>query len=210
MRVLLISGFLVLAITVTAGSDPTVPKTPLPKQGIVELLMEYLEVRYPSTYVKGDLLYVSVHQQSMFHVRNGWLVKEYPIATAKNGLGSKKDSYRTPTGMHRISEKFGDNVPYLGIFKDRKFTGEIADTSFTGADLDHITSRILRLQGSEPGHNQGGSIDSHQRFIYIHGTANEASIGKPSSRGCIRMRNADVIELYDLVQIGTPVVILDN
>ena len=84
-----------------AGSD-TLRIASHPKQGIVELLMEYLEVRYPSTYIQSDLLYVSVHKQSMFHVRNGVLLKEYPIATAKNGLGCEKDSYRTPTGMHMI------------------------------------------------------------------------------------------------------------
>ena len=190
-----------------AGSDTTLTRH-IPKQGLVELLMEYLEIRYPSTYIEGDLLYVSVHRQSMFHVRNGLLVKEYAIATAKNGLGSEKDSYRTPTGMHRISEKYGAGVPINGIFRDRKFTGEIADLN--GHDLDQITSRILRLDGTEAGHNRGGDHDSHKRCIYIHGTANETSIGKPSSRGCIRMRNADVIEIFDLVQIGTPVVILDN
>lgn len=188
--------------------DPSHP-APHPKQGIVELLMEYLEVRYPSAPIKGDLLYVSVHRQALFHVRHGVLLKEYPIATAKNGLGSRKDSYRTPTGLHRITAKIGDGVPLYGIFKDRKFTGAIADTA-SGSEMDVITTRILWLDGLEQGHNRGGDQDSRRRYIYIHGTADEASIGKPSSMGCIRMRNHDVLELFDLVAVGVPVVILDN
>ncbi len=209
MRILLLLTVFTLTLTASAYSD-TARALAHPRQGIVELLMEYLEVRYPSTYINGDLLYVSVHQQSMYHVRHGRLVNVYPIATAKNGLGSRKDSYRTPTGMHVISEKYGEDAPMFGIFKDRKFTGIVADTTYTGEDHDHITSRILWLKGTEPGQNLGGDQDSHGRFIYIHGTANEASIGRPTSRGCIRMRNADVIALYALIQVGTPVVILDN
>jgi hypothetical protein len=181
-----------------------------PKQGVADLLMEYMQVRYSAYPLEGDLLYVSVVRQRLFHLQGGKLVAELPIATASNGLGTERDSYRTPTGLHRIAEKIGGDVPPFGILKDRMFTGEIADPDFAGVDKDRITSRVLWLEGLEPGHNQGGDVDSYERYIYIHGTANERSIGTPSSRGCIRMLNADVIALYDKVPEGTLVVVLDN
>lgn len=180
------------------------------RQGLVDLLLEYLELRYQQADLDGDVLYVSVHRQALYHVRERRLVAEYPIATASNGLGTLRDTYRTPTGLHRISEKIGDGVPPFGILKDRRFTGELADPDFAGVDKDWITSRVLWLDGLEPGHNRGGAVDSHDRFIYIHGTANERSIGTPSSMGCIRMLNSDVIELYDRVHEGALVVVLDN
>ena len=188
-----------------------------PKQGLIDLLMEYVEARYPEHFASSDtvdteqvLLYVSVKRQALFHVRGGRLLAEYPIATATAGLGSEMDSFRTPTGLHSVSELFGDTVPPLGILKDRVFTGELADPDFAGIDKDWITSRILWLEGLEPGVNQGNKVDSHERYIYIHGTANERSVGTASSMGCIRMRNADVIALYEQVPIGALVVILDN
>lgn len=183
---------------------------PHPKQGLIDLLMEYMQVRYPAQALDGDILYVSVQRQRLFHVRSGELLNEYPIATASKGLGAQVDSYRTPTGLHRVSEKLGDGVPPLGILKDRAFTGEFADADFAGVDKDWITSRIFWLSGLEPGVNQGGSVDSYERYIYIHGTANERSVGTPSSMGCIRMKNNDVIALYDSVPVGALVVVLDN
>ena len=181
-----------------------------PKQGLVDLLLEYLLARYPSYEASGDVLYVSVARQALFHVRAGQLLAEYPCATAKAGLGSADGSLRTPTGLHRVSEKFGDALPPLAILKDREFPGEFADPDFAGVDKDWITSRILWLEGLEPGVNQGGTVDSHARYIYIHGTANEKSVGTASSMGCIRMLNADVIALYERVPVGALVVILDN
>jgi L,D-transpeptidase YbiS len=181
-----------------------------PKQGLADMLIEYLAVRYTSLELEGHILYVSVQRQALYHVQRGKLLAEYPIATAGNGLGTQRDSYCTPTGLHRIREKIGDDVPPLGILKDRVFTGEFADPDFAGVDKDWITSRVLWLEGLEPGHNQGGAVDSYERYIYIHGTANERSIGTPSSKGCVRMRNADVIALYAEIPVGALVVILDN
>jgi hypothetical protein len=181
-----------------------------PRQGLADLLLEYLEVRYTGADLMGDILYVSVQRQSLFHLRRRRLLNVYPVATSGRGLGAETDSYRTPEGLHRISDKVGDEVPPLGILKERVYTGELADVDFAGVDKDWITSRILWLDGLEPGLNKGGSVDSHDRFIYIHGTANERSVGTPSSMGCIRMCNADVIKLYDAVPVGALVVILDN
>jgi len=181
-----------------------------PKQGLVDMLIEYLGSRYGPIELEGHILYISVQRQSLYHIDGGKLLVEYPIATSGKGLGSQRDSYRTPTGLHRVREKIGDDVPPLGILRDRLFTGEFADLDFAGVDKDWITSRVLWLEGLEPGHNQGGSVDSYERYIYIHGTANERSIGTPSSMGCVRMRNADVIALYAAIPVGTLVVILDN
>lgn len=181
-----------------------------PKQGVADMLLEYLHVRYPAHDLGGTVLYISISKQRLYHVEDGRMVHDYPIATASNGLGAQLNSFRTPTGLHRISEKYGDGVPMYGIFKDRVFTGELADPDFAGIDKDWITSRILWLDGLEPGVNQGGARDSHARYIYIHGTANERSLGTPSSRGCVRMANVDVIRLYEQVPIGALVAILDN
>ncbi len=200
----------ILLFSFVLSAPPWKPPADASSQDLVDMLLEYMEVRYPGHDLNGNLLYIQVSSQRMVHVRGRRFVGEYLIATASNGLGSDNNSFRTPTGLHRVSKKYGDGVPMYGILKDRKFTGEIADPDFAGVDKDWITSRILWLDGLEPGHNKGGQIDSHKRYIYIHGTANERSIGTPSSRGCIRMRNADVIALYDQVPVGTLVVVLDN
>lgn len=178
------------------------------KQDIMDMLLEYLEARYPGTPMTRSVLYVSVKSQRLYHVENGMLRHEYVISTARNGLGEQQDSYRTPNGLHRISEKIGAGVPVGGIFQERQYTGQVLRGDSIGPDL--ITSRILWLGGLEPGVNQGGRVDSHARSIYIHGTGEEGSIGRPSSHGCIRMRNADVVELFDRVPTGSIVVILDN
>jgi hypothetical protein len=203
-KALIIAGLVCSAPVIMAQPGPEHPK-----QGLADLLLEYLEVRYTGTDLMGDILYVSVQRQSLFHLRRRRLLNVYPVATSGRGLGAETDSYRTPEGLHRISDKVGDEVPPLGILKDRVYTGELADVDFAGVDKDWITSRILWLDGLEPGVNKGGSVDSHDRFIHIHGTANERSVGTPSSMGCIRMCNADVIKLYDAVPVGA-LVILDN
>ena len=206
---ILVLALLGCGVPASVALSPTCLTDP-PKQGLIDLLMDYMGSKYPAVDVSGDLLYVSVERQSLFHVRKGRLLAEYRIATAKAGLGSTVDSYRTPMGLHRISEKIGENVPSLGILKDRTFTGVLADPDFSGVDKDWITSRVFWLDGLEPGLNKGGDVDSHARYIYIHGTANERSLGSASSMGCVRMRNDDVIELYGQVPVGALVVILDN
>jgi L,D-transpeptidase YbiS len=180
------------------------------RSGLVEMLLEYLEVRYPHQAFNEHVLYISVSRQRLFHVVQRRLVAEYEVSTSRNGLGAEQDSHRTPTGLHRIHGKVGEGVPQFGVLRDREFTGVIADPDFAGQDKDWITTRILWLDGLEPGRNKGGAVDSRERFIYLHGTANERSIGSPTSMGCVRMRNADIVELFDAVPDGTMVVILDN
>ena len=117
----------------------------------------------------------------------------------------------TPTGMHRIAEKIGADAPLGMIFKGRQPTGEIANivTDDLAGELDLITTRILWLEGLEPGINQGEGFDSHARYIYIHGTPEEGRLGHTVSRGCIRMANRDILELFDLVEPGTLVYIAE-
>jgi len=108
--------------------------------------------------------------------------------------------------MFVIAQKIGDGAPLNTIFKSRKNTGKIADID-QQSDEDYVTSRILWLKGLEPGHNAGPGVDSFARYIYIHGTHEENLIGQPASHGCIRMRNQDVLELFERVQEGTEVLI---
>ena len=135
------------------------------------------------------------------------LIRQYPVSTATNGPGEHDGSYCTPRGRHRIAEKIGAGAPMYAAFKSRAPTGEIWTPALDAEepDRDWILTRILWLEGLEPGRNQGGSVDSHNRYIYIHGTNEEHKIGTPASHGCIRMRNADVIDLFNRVEVGTEV-----
>ncbi len=180
----------------------------VPKQGLADMLLDYLAVKYPQEDIDGDILYVSVARQRMYHLRGRRMLAEYTISTSARGLGAQRDSERTPEGAHHVIQRIGQGVPPGGVFRERVFIGESAPPFGGNADL--ITARILWLDGLEPGVNQGGDVDSRTRGIYIHGTPDEASLGRPSSHGCIRMRDADVIALFDQVPVGALVVILDN
>ena len=197
-----------VALGANGQEDNIAAETPGNKQVLADFLVEWMQVRYPDAPSDRDVLYVSVQSQRMYLVVGGRMKAEYVISTALNGLGTYKNSHQTPEGLHRVVQKIGKGVPALGIFTGRQFTGTIAPEGSSNDDL--ITSRILWLGGLEPGVNEGGAVDSMERGIYIHGTADEASLGRPSSHGCIRMRNADVIALFDRVHTGTLVVILDN
>jgi hypothetical protein len=198
-----------LLLAASLGIVHAQPRMPVDKQDLADFLLEYMEVRYPGVDVDGDVLYVSVRSQTMYHVRGRRMLREFVISTSAKGLGEREDSYRTPTGLHWISERIGEGLPAWSVLREREATGELAD-SCTTRSQDLVTSRILWLSGMEPGHNQGGPVDSHDRWIYIHGTADECSLGTPSSHGCIRMANRDVIELFDQLPVGTLVVIYDN
>lgn len=140
---------------------------------------------------------VDVAGQVLHLLSNGQTVKSWPVSTSKFGLGFEPGSFRTPTGQFRISEKFGHAAPLWSVFKSRLPTGEIA---MPGGDEDGVLSRILWLDGCDP-----DNTNTRERFIYIHGTNREDLIGQPASHGCIRLRNTDVAELFDIVPEGTPV-----
>ncbi|ANF82321.1 peptidase [Acinetobacter sp. NCu2D-2] len=129
------------------------------------------------------------------------LKKVYAISTGKNGIGEIENSGKTPRGFHEIAEKFGENAPINSVFIARQATGEIYDQDLASEfpDRDWILTRILRLGGLEPGFNQGEGCDSYNRYIYIHGTPDSEPMGEPMSHGCIRMRNTDIVELFDMI-----------
>jgi hypothetical protein len=132
------------------------------------------------------------------------LVKIMPCSTSHFGVGQMEGSNRTPLGLHRIAEKIGAGEPAGTVFKARKVVGHTSQPGFADAK---ITTRILWLEGLEPGFNRGGNVDSHARYIYIHGTADQMSIGKPASCGCIHLADTDLILLFDLLPSGTLVLI---
>ncbi len=148
---------------------------------------------------------INISKQSLYLIRDSKVVKSYPVSTSKYGTGNKEGSNKTPVGTHRISEKIGKDSKIGTIFKAGKNTKTIAKiySDNTKIQQDYVTTRIICLEGLEEGINKGSGVDSNKRCIYIHGTPEEGLIGKPSSRGCIRMKNSDIIELFDLVTKGT-------
>lgn len=132
--------------------------------------------------------------------------RSYPVSTAANGIGNRVDSNRTPFGVHRVRQKIGGEQPRGMVFEARQPTGRIA-RNLDNRDKDEITSRILWLDGLEPGINRDGDFDTFSRYIYIHGTTDERRIGEAVSAGCIRMTNDDVIELFDEVLVDDLVLI---
>ena len=139
----------------------------------------------------------------------GQVLHRYPVSTSKFGTGSQNNSNKTPLGLHRIKDKIGGAMPINEVFIGRMPHGSLEECIERGVELpeDVVTSRIMWLEGMQPGRNQGGYVDTYQRYIYIHGTSDEDNIGKPVSMGCIRMLNADVVELFRLVESGTEVMI---
>lgn len=142
----------------------------------------------------------------------GHVLHDYPVSSSKYGTGCINGSEKTPTGLHRIAEKTGGAMPVNEVFIARMPHGNLQECIERGVDLpdDIIMSRILWLEGMEPGRNKGSYVDSYQRYIYIHGTNHEDQIGTPASIGCIRMRNDDIIKLYRLIEIGAEVNILES
>jgi L,D-transpeptidase YbiS len=140
------------------------------------------------------------------------LLADYPVSTARRGAGERLGSQRTPRGRHLIHALIGAGAPPGAVFVARRATGEICTPARVDAQpgRDWILTRILWLSGLEPGRNCAGELDTRRRHIYIHGTPDEASLGRPASHGCVRMRNADVIELFDRVHVGTRVDIVEG
>jgi L,D-transpeptidase YbiS len=154
-------------------------------------------------------LLIDVHQQRLIHEFNDQIIKEYPISTAANGVGEIKGSEKTPRGWHIIRAKIGHGMPLGTVFISRRPTGEICTLELQQRypDRDWILTRILWLSGLEIGKNRLGNFDTMQRYIYIHGCPEDRPMGVPASRGCIRMRNRDIIELFDAIPAGTKVYI---
>ena len=152
---------------------------------------------------------IDISEQRLYLIKNSSIIESFPISTSKFGEGSTVNSFKTPLGNHKIKDKIGDNADLNTIFVSRINTKRKASiiSEDIDSDDDHVTSRILWLDGLEDGLNRGKGIDSYNRYIYIHGTHEEGLIGQKASHGCIRMFNNDVIYLYDIVKEGTNVYI---
>ena len=154
---------------------------------------------------------ISIPRQTLV-LRDGKrsVVKTYSVSTAKKGPGEKNGSLQTPRGRHIVRARIGAGQPLNAVFVRRRPTGEVWSPELHGQypGRDWILTRILWLSGCEPGRNRLGDVDTMRRYIYIHGSHDLAEMGKPGSIGCVRMRNKDIIELYDLVPPYTPVEIV--
>ncbi len=174
-------------------------------------IIDRLRERFPNAPT-DILIIVSISEQKLFLFKNNTLLKDYRISSAIAGIGNRSRSFKTPLGVHQIAEKIGHNAKVASIFKARINTHEIAQILIdanASSKNDIITSRILWLDGLEEGINKGKDIDSHTRYIYIHGTNEENLLGKPASHGCIRMGNQAVIDLFEQVATGTLVNIIE-
>ena len=158
-------------------------------------------------------LHVSVAKQQLaVFDDDGKVLREYPVSTAKAGVGEVSGSYQTPRGRHIIRAKIGTGLPENTVFVRRRPTGEIWTPAlyeeFPGRDW--ILTRILWLSGTEPGCNRLGCVDTMRRYVYIHGSPDSAEMGVPGSHGCVRMRNADIVELFDRVPCYSEVLITED
>lgn len=155
---------------------------------------------------------VDIKSQTLRLLQDQEEIVRYSISTAKLGAGEMEGSFKTPRGRHRIVEKIGADLPERAVFVSREFTGEIysADLAAQHPTRDWVLTRILWLSGMQPGFNHGGNVDSQQRYIYIHGCPDTKPMGIPDSIGCIRMRNHEVIELFEKVTVGTEVIIVED
>ena len=151
--------------------------------------------------IKIDSQYLDVINNSRVKI------KSYQISSAKNGVGQNRGSFCTPLGKHVIRAKIGEGQPVNTVFIRRRPTGEIYSPILGEKypDRDWILTRILWLSGCEPGFNRLGTVDTMRRYIYIHGSPDSIDIGRPGSIGCIRMLNTDLLELFDLTDVGTEV-----
>ncbi len=163
---------------------------------------------WPEYAGKSLGLWVSEARQELIGIEASRVQFIFRCSTAVRGTGNKENSYQTPLGWHEITERIGDGLPSGAIFNERKYTGKVwTPDSPTTKDL--VLTRILWLSGLEPGVNKGPGIDSHARYIYIHGTPAEEKLGTPASWGCVRLSNRDVINLFDRVPKGTRVLITE-
>ena len=209
---ILIFGLLALLLYIDARlSRPSSPAATLLAEGrpLPPMIAKSLNDAQWGEHVRGDLgLWVSVARQRLVGIRNGVAEFIYPCSTAAKGTGNREGSNQTPLGWHEIGEKFGSGLPRGAILVERKFDGKVW-TPATPTDKDYVLTRVLWLRGLEPGLNLGPGIDSHERFIYIHGTPAEDKLGRPASMGCVRLSNDAVIDLFERAPTGTKVLITE-
>ena len=179
-------------------------------EGAAKLLQQFFSARREAHAMPGITINIGLQRLDLSR-DNGSLIKRYSVSTANNGVGELDGSYCTPRGRHIIRAKIGAGQPVNTVFAERRPTGEIysAELAQRCPGRDWILTRVLWLSGCEPGYNRLGKVDTMRRAIYIHGSPDSAEMGRPGSHGCIRMRNADVVELFDLVPVRTAVEIIE-
>jgi L,D-transpeptidase YbiS len=162
--------------------------------------------------VTQRLIHISIAEQHLRLLDGERVVFDAPVSTAADGVGEQNGSSQTPRGKHIVRVQIGAGCEAGTVFKGRRPTGEIYDDELGRREpqRDWILSRILWLSGTEKGRNRLGNVDTMRRYIYIHGTPDSEPMGTPRSHGCVRMRNDDIITLFDEVQPGTPVVITEE
>lgn len=176
-----------------------------------QLIIDDLQQRFKKS-PHNPLIIISASEQRLYFIKDNKVQESHIISTAEAGLGSRKGSNKTPLGVHRVSQKYGKGAKSGTIFKARQNTKRVAKILTKPglrSNADNVTSRILWLSGMESGINKGGNVDSHARYIYIHGTDEEGRLGKPASHGCIRMKNQSVIDLFEEVPLNTLVYIIE-
>lgn len=178
---------------------------------ISELIVDFISSKYSKEKL-DNFIYIGVKRQKLYLFEANIISKIYKVSTSLKGAGNEMSSYKTPLGLHFIYEKIGNNAPIGTLFINKKNTNKIVeiDSLTLNQNKDEITTRLMSLMGKELNINKGGRVDTFKRGIYIHGTSNEKSIGKPSSHGCIRMKNNDIIELFNSVDKQIPVFLFNN
>ncbi len=155
---------------------------------------------------------INVHRKILQCISNNEMLQEYSVSTAKKGVGEQAGSECTPRGRHIIRAKIGAQAKINSVFVGRRLTGEIfsEDLRQRYPQRDWILTRILWLSGLDVGKNRLGKVDTMRRYIYIHGCPDSDAMGQASSHGCIKMRNSDLVELFDKVSVGTNVTIIEK
>lgn len=195
--------FPVLSAAISPGERSVVPDS-------VKVALEQMRMARAENTPKYCMI-VSVSEQKLYlYDDDDQLGAIWPVSTSMYGIGAKANSLKTPLGLHEIYRKIGQDAPLGAVFRGRRQTGQIAAilTEAQKSLHDLVTSRVLWLNGLEPGVNSGDGRDSRRRYIYIHGTDEEGLIGSPASHGCVRMKNTDVIELFDAIDEGALVNII--
>ena len=188
----------------------------MPDSKTTEKLLPLLQQackKYPQ-HASFPAAIVSIEYQLLYLFDNNKFVCSYPVSTSRHGIGQQEGSNQTPIGIHCVKEKIGAEAKHAEVFVSRVSTNSIATIEHQAlcTDIECITSRILWLTGLEEGINknrsaEGHNVDSYQRYIYIHGTHEEGLIGQTASIGCVRMKNADVIDLFDKICVSSLVII---
>lgn len=160
----------------------------------------------------GKQVIINLAKQELRVLDGGSPYFNCSASTATNGPGNRLNSFCTPLGKHIIRAKIGADLPSGAVLKGRRWTGEICTHAnyLSAPDKDWILTRILWLSGCQPGYNRLGEVDTMQRYIYIHGSPAEVDLTQPNSHGCVRVSNADVIKLFEMLPIATPVTITAN